>query len=102
MSNYDVFTQDARLVILAALAKERDGSLNVLNLTRVVDTMGPRRSREWVDTQLSKLEDLGAVSLTKSDLPGLGSITIAKITRDGRDHVEGRATIAGVSYNAEA
>lgn len=102
MSNYDTFAQDARLVILATLAKERDGSLNSLNLTRAVDSLGVRRSREWVDTQLHMLADLGAVTNTPADLPGLGNVTVAKLTRLGRDHVEGRATIAGVSYSAEA
>ena len=102
MSNYDTFAQDARLVVLATLAKERDGTLNSRNLTRAVDSLGVPRSREWVETQLRMLEDLGAVTTMTADLPGLGDVIIAKITRGGRDHVEGRASIAGVSYSAEA
>lgn len=102
MSNYDTFTKDARLVILASLAQERDGSLNSLNLTRAVDALGVRRSTDWVDTQINHLADLGAVTITKANLPGLGEVTIAKLTSLGRNHVEGRASIAGVSYSAEA
>lgn len=102
MSDYDLKCQeDARLVILAELAKQRDATLNALSITRVVDALGLRRSREWIDTQLAKLEDLGAVQLATSDLPGLGKVTVATLTRAGRDHVERRGFIHGVTAPAD-
>lgn len=93
----EALVADARLAILAELARQRDETLNVLSITRLVDAMGIRRSREWIDTQLGKLEELGAVTLVTSDMPGLGKVTIATLTFAGRDHVERRTTIAGVS-----
>ena len=95
------FQEDARLVILAELARQQDGQLNLLSITRVVDAMGIARSREWVETQLAMLEQLGAVQLSHADLPGLGKVAIARLTRAGRDHVERRARIIGVSAPAD-
>lgn len=93
----DALVADARLAILAELARQRDETLNVLSITRLVDAMGIRRSRDWIDTQLGKLEELGAVTLVASEMPGLGQVTIATLTSVGRDHVERRSSIAGVS-----
>lgn len=95
------FEEDARLVILAELARQRDASLNVLSITRVVDAMGVRRPPEWVATQLDMLEVLGAVNLRESDLPGLGKVKIATLTVTGRNHVDRRIQIAGVTPPAD-
>lgn len=88
---------EARLAILAELARQRDETLNSLAITRVVDALGIRRSREWIETQMIKLEDLGAVTLHHSDLAGLGRVIVATLTEAGRDHVERRGAIAGVA-----
>jgi hypothetical protein len=93
--------EDARLVILAELARQQDGQLNVLSIARVVDAMGITRSREWVETQLSFLEQLDAVRVQSVDLPGLGPVSVARLTRSGRDHVERRSRRAGVSPPAD-
>ncbi|MEQ1499155.1 MAG: hypothetical protein ABL914_10875 [Novosphingobium sp.] len=93
----DALTGDARLAILAELAQQRDETLNVLSITRLVDALGIRRSREWIDTQLGKLEELGAIELRQSEIAGLGTVSVATLTAAGRDHVERRSTIAGVS-----
>lgn len=63
----------------------------------MLDVFGVRRDRDWVKTQLVKLEALGAVTLAD-----VGSLTVAAITRDGRDHVEQRAVLIGVSRPHEA
>lgn len=88
---------EARLAILAELARQRDETLNSLAITRLVDALGIRRSREWIETQMIKLEDLGAVMLHTSDLAGLGRVSVATLTEAGRDHVERRSVIAGVA-----
>jgi len=41
--------------MLAELARQRDATLNAINLGRVVDAMGVRRSRDWIETQLPAL-----------------------------------------------
>lgn len=88
---------DARLAILAELAQQRDETLNILSISRLIDALGIRRSREWIETQLIKLEELGAVRLQTADLAGLGRQVIATLTEAGRNHVERRSVIAGVS-----
>lgn len=103
MSNYEQRCQeDARLAILAELAAQRDASLNSLSIARLIDTLVPRRPIEWVETQLDWLDAMNAVNLQRSDMPGLGRVTIATITRTGRDHVECRSLICGVTRPADA
>ncbi len=93
MSDYNQFvTADARLVILKELARQTDGRLNETILTTVLDTFGHHKSREWVRTQLRKLDELGAITIIEA-----GTVLIASITRSGLDHVERRAVIEGVA-----
>jgi hypothetical protein len=84
--------EDARLVILRELACQTDGRLNDTILTSVLDSFGYRRSREWVRTQMAKLEELGAVTIVEA-----GTVRIASVTRAGIDHVERRSVIDGVA-----
>lgn len=100
--NYDqTCKEDARLAILAELAAQRDATLNSRNLAQVVESIVPRRPREWVEAQLEWLDGMGAVNLRKTDLAGIGPVIIATLTRTGRDHVERRAFIPGVSLPAD-
>ena len=93
MSSFDEYlTHDARLVILKELSKQTDGRLNETILTATLDIYGHRRSREWVRTQLRKLEELGAVKNSQA-----GSVLVAMITRAGMDHVERRSVIEGIA-----
>lgn len=102
MSSYEQQCQeDARLAILAELARQRDATLNAINLGRVIDAMGVRRTRDWIETQLLRLEELGAVNLRRLDLAGFGQVTVATLTRTGRDHVDRRALLAGVTPPAD-
>lgn len=94
----EALTADARLAMLAELARQRDETLNSLNLARVVEALGVRRPREWVESQLAWLEAMGAIALTTSDLPGLGPVAVATLLGAGRDHVERRAPLAGVTW----
>jgi repressor of nif and glnA expression len=93
VSDYDEFlTHDARLVILKQLATQADGRLNEVLIEKVLDAFGHRRSREWIRTQLRKLEELGAVRLTE-----IGTVVVATLTRAGLDHVERRSFVDGVA-----
>lgn len=83
---------DARLVILKELAAQADGRLNEVLLERVLDVFGHHRSREWIRTQLRKLEELGAVKIDE-----VGTVLVAAITRTGLDHVERRSFVDGVA-----
>lgn len=93
MSDYDEYlTLDARLVILKELARQGDGRMNEVLLEKVLDAFGHHRSREWIRTQLRKLEELGTVRLTE-----VGTVLVAAITRAGVDHVERRSYVDGVA-----
>lgn len=93
----EIIAQDARLVILQELARQNDARLNEMSLTHVLDAMGIYRSRDWVRSQLRALADLDAVKLVEA-----GSVMVATLTRTGRDHVERRALLSGVSRPDDA
>ena len=98
MSDYELRCQaDARLVILAELARQQDATLNSVSLGRVLDGVPIRRTREWLETQLLRLQELGAVNVRRNELPGFGAVSIATITETGRNHVTRRALLAGVT-----
>ena len=91
--SYDEFLiADARLVILKELARQPGHSLNETIIVAVLDQFAHRRSRDWVRTQLRKLEEIGAVSLVEA-----GSVLIATLKRAGLDHVEMRSFLEGVA-----
>ena len=92
MSYLDHMVADARLVILKALSKQTDGRLNEVIITAELDSFGHKRSREWVRTQLNKLEELGALINVLQ-----GTVMVAGITRLGLAHVERREVIDGVA-----
>ncbi|SMH42363.1 VpaChn25_0724 family phage protein [Mesorhizobium australicum] len=92
MSYAEHLEADARLVILRELARQTGGSLNENIIVKVLDAFGYHRSREWVRTQLRKLDDVSAVRLTEQ-----GTVMIASITRAGLDHVERRSVLEGVA-----
>lgn len=91
--NYEEhLTHDARLVILKELAAQPGGRLNEVLLEKVLDVFGHRRSREWIRTQLHKLEELGALRISE-----VGTVLVAELMRAGLDHVERRSFIDGVA-----
>ncbi|MBB99177.1 MAG: hypothetical protein CML67_06525 [Rhodobacteraceae bacterium] len=92
-SDYGTFlAEKGRLAILQALAAEFDGSLGDDLLQKAVDLRLVRRSIDWIRTQLTVLDELGAVSIETD-----GGRMIACITRAGRDHIERRRPLAGVA-----
>ncbi len=93
MSDFENYlAEDARLVILKELAMQTNASLNETILVKVLEKFGHNRSREWVRTQLRKLGELGAVSITEA-----GTVMIATLKQAGLDHVERRSVIDGIS-----
>lgn len=89
--------EDARLAILKELAGQVDGRLSIVMIKRVLDSYGYRRDRDWIETQLRKLEALDAITLVSP-----GDVLIAQIERSGRDHIEERSILAGVSRPSDA
>ena len=93
----DAIAADARLTILRELASQTGGRLNDQLLRRTLDMYGIRRDRDWIVTQLRKLEALGAIELQEA-----GGVLVARISPLGRDHVEERGVIEGVTRPHEA
>jgi len=92
-TGYEEYVElDARLVILKGLARQSDGRLNEVLITKMLDEFGYNRSREWVRTQLRKMEEVGAVKLTEP-----GTVMVAAITRAGMDHAERRSILDGIA-----
>mgnify|MGYP006397148243 CR=1 FL=1 len=92
----EALAADARLFILRELEGQTDGRLNAILMQRLLATRyGVDRSREWVETQLRKLAELGAIELLES------ALLIAEITRAGRDHVAKRSIVAGITRPTE-
>jgi DNA-binding HxlR family transcriptional regulator len=96
MMAVDQVAEDGRLLVLKELAKQTDGRSNDVVLGRVLDAFGYRRSRDWLRTQLRRLEELGAVRIDAVD-----TVMVATLRKAGRDHVERRAVIEGVSRPAD-
>lgn len=86
------FETEARLAILGELNKQPDGRLNEVLLDSSLSAQGYARSRDWLRTQLRKLDELGAVRLTEA-----GPLLIAAITRAGIEHYERRTNIDGIA-----
>jgi len=84
--------KEARLYILRELAEQTNGRLSASLLKRVLDAHEIHRDRDWIETQLEKLEALGAISIIHA-----GTMPIAVIERVGLDHLEQRAVISGIA-----
>jgi hypothetical protein len=87
----DRIEREARLIILRELVEQMDGRLNSISLAAPLDNYGIRRDRDWIATQLRKLEALGAIELMAA-----GTVLVAHITEAGRNHVAERGVIEGV------
>lgn len=91
MSYLDVVAEDCRLIILKELAKENDHRLNETILTRVLENFGHLKTRDYVRTQIRRLEELGAIGVKE-----VGSVLVAELRQPGLDHVQRRAFLEGV------
>ncbi len=92
----DTVAGDARLIMLRELAQQTDARSNEVVLDRVLDASGFRRSRDWLRTQLRALAELEAVQVET-----VAGIMVVTLRRAGRDHVERRSVIEGVSRPAD-
>lgn len=92
MSDYeDIVRQDARLIMLKALAAQTDERLHSGFIAEELLRFGIDRPREWIHGELDWLELMGAVTLLKP-----GSVVVATLTEKGARHLRRAITIEGV------
>lgn len=83
--------EEARLIVLKALAEQVDETLGSDLLRLTLETYGISRERAWVHGELAWLAEMGAVHVIEA-----GSIRVATLTETGRRHLDRRIAIEGV------
>lgn len=85
--------ENARLVILRALAEQTDYRLNETLIETALDSFGHRFTNDQLRNELRWLEnDASAVKLVEA-----GSVYVATITETGLDHVNRKRVLEGVA-----
>ena len=89
---HEHFVEEARLVILRALAEQSDYRLNDSLIVQVLNSYAFNKGRDFVRAQLEWLEQsAGAVTLTV-----MGSSVVAEITETGLEHVGRSRRLPGI------
>ena len=85
--------EDARLIILRALAEQVNDTLasNVLQET-VLPVFGVRQDRAWVHQQLDYLANLDAVSVVTA-----GTVKVVTLKATGKKHIDRLVALEGVT-----
>ena len=83
--------QQARLIILKALAAQTDETLNSDLLVHELHPFGIRKDRTWVHAELAWLKEMGALSVRE-----VGSVRVATLTALGARHLSREVAIEGV------
>ncbi|RUS64885.1 hypothetical protein EGN72_02520 [Pseudorhodobacter sp. E13] len=92
MTDYlELVRQDARLIMLKALAAQTDERLHSGYLVEELLRFGIDRTREWVHGELDWLAEMGAVTLAKP-----GSVVVATLTEKGHRHLRRAIVIEGI------
>lgn len=97
MSMDRLIREEARLVILKALAEEQDETLNSNLLVGVLSAYGINRERAWVHGELAYLAEMGAVRVLDA-----GTVKIATLTELGGRHLARHVAIEGVKRPSRA
>lgn len=91
MSMDRIMREEARLVILKALAGEPAETLNSGMLVEVLASFGIFRPREWVHAELAWLAEMSAITLMDA-----GSVKIARLTETGARHLRREIALEGI------
>lgn len=83
--------EDARLIILKALAAQPDERLHSGYLADELMRFGIDRPREWIHGELDWLTTMGAVVVTRP-----GSVVVATLTDKGARHLRRAIIIEGI------
>lgn len=86
-----IIREEARLIILKALAEQTNESLSSSLLEPVLARFAIHQERAWIHQQLEYLRTMDAVSIVDA-----GSVKIATLTDHGRRHIDRHIAIEGV------
>lgn len=89
--------EEARLIILKALAKEKNETLSSSILETELPIYGIRRTRAWLHMEMEYLAELGAVTLMEAS-----TVKVATLTELGHRHLNRDAIIEGVKRPSRA
>lgn len=89
--------EEARLVILKALAKEKNETLPSSILETELAIYGIRRTRAWLHMEMEYLAELGGITLVEAN-----TIKVATLTELGHRHLNRDAIIEGVKRPSRA
>jgi len=91
MSMDTIIREQARLIILRALAAQIDETLNSDLMIEELRQFGIRKDRGWVHDEYRWLAERGAISLVEA-----GSLLVATLAEKGHRHARREAVIEGV------
>lgn len=83
--------EDARLIILKALAEQVNETLHSDYLLEELRRFGIRHDRGWVNDELAFLAERGAVTTIEA-----GSVLVATLTERGARHLRREIALSGV------
>ncbi|MGY5789066.1 VpaChn25_0724 family phage protein len=86
-----IMREEARLVILKALAEQTNESLNSSMLEPVLAKFGIHQERSWIHGEMEWLRNMGAITVVEA-----GTVKIGTLTNLGRRHLDRHAHIEGV------
>lgn len=86
-----IIRQQARLIILKALAAQIHETLNSDLLVHELRPFGITKDRGWVHGELAWLKEMGAVTLRE-----VGSVKVATLTEAGARHLAREVSIEGI------
>lgn len=90
--NFDrLIREEARLIILKALAEQVDSRLNSALLVDWLSTFGITCDRPFVHAEFDHLKNVGAITVTS-----VGTVQVAGLTERGRKHLERAVALDGV------
>ena len=92
MDMHQLIRQDARLIMLRALAEQTDPTLHSGFLDAKLRTFGIKKDRSWIHDELRWLEDRDTVRLIEA-----GTVLVATLTDKGQRHVDREIAVEGIS-----
>ncbi|MGZ9811270.1 VpaChn25_0724 family phage protein [Pseudoroseicyclus sp. H15] len=83
--------EQARLIVLKALAADPGETLNSDLLREELKPFGIRKDRAWLHLQLDWMAEVGVITLRQ-----VGTVKVATLAHDGARHLEREIAVEGI------